>query len=303
MSIMPPVRLAALLLPLVVAACGSSPLPAGDGDAGDGLTPPVTDAPLNQAHAHNDYEHARPLFDALDHGFMSTEADVYASPIAIPGVTDALYVAHDPQDINPARTLRALYLDPMYALFSDTGVIQPGQTQPFQLLIDFKTTAESTWSRLEETLEDYAAMLTVYEDGVVTPGAVTVVISGNRPVDTLAAAGRRLAFIDGRLSDLKNAPPVELYPLISDNWTSHFTWNGEGDMPADESQQLDAIMTQAGAIGYRIRFWATPDTPGDARTALWTRLANAGVHHLNTDDLAGLEAFLRARQGTFDQGS
>ena len=29
------------------------------------------------AHAHNDYEHARPLLDALDAGFRSVEADVY----------------------------------------------------------------------------------------------------------------------------------------------------------------------------------------------------------------------------------
>ena len=33
--------------------------------------------PLIRAHAHNDYEHTRPLFDALDHGFGSVEADVH----------------------------------------------------------------------------------------------------------------------------------------------------------------------------------------------------------------------------------
>lgn len=33
--------------------------------------------PLERAHAHNDYEHDRPLLDALDHGFTSVEADVW----------------------------------------------------------------------------------------------------------------------------------------------------------------------------------------------------------------------------------
>ncbi|MEU9588105.1 hypothetical protein AB0D70_32420, partial [Streptomyces werraensis] len=33
--------------------------------------------PLPRAHAHNDYEHDRPLLDALDHGFTSVEADIY----------------------------------------------------------------------------------------------------------------------------------------------------------------------------------------------------------------------------------
>ena len=45
--------------------------------------------------------------------------------------------------------------------------------------------------------------------------------------------------------------------------------------------------------GYRVRFWATPDIPGAAREALWSELVLAGVDHLNTDDLHGLEDFLR----------
>ena len=31
---------------------------------------------LMNMHAHNDYTHHRPLFDALDHGFASVEADI-----------------------------------------------------------------------------------------------------------------------------------------------------------------------------------------------------------------------------------
>ncbi len=33
--------------------------------------------PLARAHAHNVYEHERPIFDALSHGFTSVEADVW----------------------------------------------------------------------------------------------------------------------------------------------------------------------------------------------------------------------------------
>src|SRR5919109_1377732 len=62
--------------------------------------------PLWRAHAHNDYEHPRPLFDALDHRFGSIEADIYL-------VGDQLLVAHDPVDLDPGRTLESLYLDPL----------------------------------------------------------------------------------------------------------------------------------------------------------------------------------------------
>jgi len=81
--------------------------------------------PLAQAHAHNDYEHDRPLFDALSHGFTSVEADIYL-------VDGQLLVAHDPEDLDPARTLRSLYLEPLrerfrYGLvdeFQDTSFAQ-----------------------------------------------------------------------------------------------------------------------------------------------------------------------------------
>src|SRR2546421_12875443 len=67
---------------------------------------PATPRPLVHAHAHNDYEHARPLLDALDHGFCSIEADVWL-------VDGNLLVAHDRDKVKPDRTLRALYLDPL----------------------------------------------------------------------------------------------------------------------------------------------------------------------------------------------
>ena len=48
--------------------------------------------PLRHAHAHNDYEHKRPLFDALDRGFCSIEADIYL-------VGGELLVGHTPLDL------------------------------------------------------------------------------------------------------------------------------------------------------------------------------------------------------------
>src|SRR5258708_19344042 len=61
---------------------------------------------LTNVHAHNDYEHARPLFDALDHGFCSVEADIHL-------VEGQLLVAHSRSEVKPSRTLQSLYLEPL----------------------------------------------------------------------------------------------------------------------------------------------------------------------------------------------
>ena len=68
--------------------------------------------PLERAHAHNDYEHDRPLLDALDDGFTSVEADVWL-------VGDQLYIGHDGPDLS--RTLAATYLEPLRQRFRDNG--------------------------------------------------------------------------------------------------------------------------------------------------------------------------------------
>jgi glycerophosphoryl diester phosphodiesterase len=252
--------------------------------------PKAYDAPavraLPSAHAHNDYDHRRPLQDALDRGFNSVEADVWL-------VDGELLVAHDLADAKPGRTLESLYLQPL----ADRVRANHGQVykhgRDFQLLIDIKSDGVSTYAAVDKALAKYRGISTIFVDGRVLKGPVTSVISGNRPLDVLKAQKLRYAGYDGRLGDLQSGMPASLMPLVSDNWSNNFTWRGVGPMPAAEKTKLHDIVTAAHDGGYKVRFWETPDTPGAAREALWTELSAAGVDYLNTDDLHGLEDFLR----------
>ncbi|MET7361148.1 phosphatidylinositol-specific phospholipase C/glycerophosphodiester phosphodiesterase family protein [Streptomyces sp. NPDC005562] len=246
--------------------------------------------PLLRAHAHNDYDHPRPLFDALDHRFHSVEADIYL-------VDGQLLVAHDPVDLDPTRTLESLYLDPLAArVRANHGSVYRGYHHtPFQLLIDIKTEGAATYTALHEHLRPYRRLFSTYVHGKVRRGALTAVVSGDRAARVPMAAQRvRYAFYDGRLTDLGTPAPASLIPLISDNWSVNFSWTGTGPIPSAERAKLHGIVSGAHAHGQRVRFWATPDLPGPQRDAVWGELLAAGVDHLNTDDLAGLEGFLDA---------
>lgn len=247
--------------------------------------------PLWRAHAHNDYEHPRPLLDALDHRFGSVEADIFL-------VGDQLLVAHDPVDLDPTRTLESLYLDPLAArVRANHGSVYRGQRGSLQLLIDIKTEGSSTYLELDRHLRRHKHLFTTYAHGRVHPGPVTAVISGDRAARVpMEAQTVRRAFYDGRLADLGGTAPASFIPLISDNWTLNFTWRGEGTFPEAERAKLRTIVSTAHGRGQKVRFWATPDVPGAARDALWGELVDADVDHLNTDDLAGLEAFLDGRR-------
>jgi hypothetical protein len=235
--------------------------------------------PLIHAHAHNDYEHKRPLFEALEHGFCSVEADVYLEK-------GKLLVGHEPRDLRPERTLENLYLDPLRErIRSNSGrVFRDGPT--VYLLIDVKTEAQATYRALHDVLARYADIVSVSDNGKFEPKAITVVISGNRAPEMLAAQKVRYAGIDGRLTDLGSEVPAHQMPWISDRWTAHFRWYGDGPMPADERAKLRELVQKVHQHGRLVRFWATPELP-----AVWRELRSAGVDLINTDKLAELQRF------------
>ncbi len=70
--------------------------------------------PLPNAHAHNDYLHEHPLFDALDRGFSSVEADIYL-------IDGQLLVGHDRSQLKSERTLESLYLAPLARRVRENG--------------------------------------------------------------------------------------------------------------------------------------------------------------------------------------
>lgn len=261
------------LLPALVA--GSFLLTAAPPDPG-----PTHALPLPRAHAHNDYEHPRPLLDALDQGFCSVEADIFA-------VDGQLLVAHDRVRVKPERTLQALYLDPLLERVRAHQGRVYRHGPPFFLLIDFKTGAAETWPVLRAVLTNYTAMLTRFAADRTETNAVTLVLSGNSPRTELAAEPVRWAALDGRLPDLDTNPSRHLVPWISDNWASRFQWRGREAIPAEERAKLRAIVARAHAQGRQVRFWGAADLE-----AMWREQFEAGVDFLNTDRLAGLRQFL-----------
>ena len=239
---------------------------------------------LPRAHAHNDYEHPRPLLDALDHGFLSVEADIHL-------VDGQLLVAHDADEVQPHRTLQKLYLDPLrQRIAANDGWVYPGVEQPLLLLIDFKTDAETTYPALRNALADYAALLTTTRGHELRRGPLLVVLTGKRPVAQLKAETTRYAFLDGRIGELTADPSPALVPLVSDNGGRRFDWRDDGSLPPDQVVVLNALVKHIQARGHRVRFWATPDKP-----KTWQILHAAGVDYINTDNLSGLRRFLTSK--------
>jgi glycerophosphoryl diester phosphodiesterase len=241
---------------------------------------------LMPAHSHNDYEQAQPLFYAIDCRFKSIEADVHL-------IGDSLFVSHNSKQIKSGLTLRRLYLEPLKKLVIQNNGSVYGNGEELILLIDLKSDGLKTYKQLDIILQDYRSILSVFESGKKKKGAVNIIVSGNRPLNFMRAQPSRLACFDGRISDIDKDIPVNLMPLVSDNWTKYFTWNGVGDFPVSEKEKLEYFIKKAKNKGFLLRFWQTPVTPVEHRNAVWTELVNFGVDLIGTDDIKGLHSFFQ----------
>ena len=237
-------------------------------------------APLLRVHAHNDYAHQRPLFDALDHGFCSFEADIHL-------VDGQLLVAHDRTRVKPERTLQSLYLDPLRDRVKKNGGRVYRDGPECVLLIDIKGRWQETYPVLRGVLKQYADILSTFSEGRKQPRAILVIITGDRSKQMFVDETLRYAAYDGELGDLEATESADLIPWISSNWSQTFKWRGTGVFPEAEKAKLREILAKAHAHNRHVRFWGSPD-----QAVFWQEMLDDGVDLINTDDLAGAQRFL-----------
>jgi hypothetical protein len=242
--------------------------------------------PLPHAHAHNDYEHVRPLLDALENGFTSVEADIYL-------IDQELYVSHNPpthKDSN--RTLRKLYLEPLLQqVKANKGRLYPGYDNFFYLMIDVKSHGDSTYQVLRRQLMEYQDMLSLVRDTIEEQHKPIKVFLSGRAARSLLSETIKIVTLDGRPEDLRQGIPASLMPVVSTSYWKLLTWRGEGAVNPTELQKLRDFVQQAHAERKRVRLWAAPDT-----SAVWTFLLENGVDIINTDRLSELRQFLLQRK-------
>ncbi len=244
--------------------------------------------PILSGHSHNDYQRPKPLWDAVENGFISIEVDIHL-------VNGSLLVGHDEEDLRDDQTLKSLYLNPLreYILRHD-GWIYPNKHQLI-LFVDIKSGAQPTYKVLGGVLAQYSDIVTAYYNNKVEEKPIKVIISGNRPRETMIKERVRFATYDGRLSDLNEVNPSNFIIVISDNWEDHFSWRGDRTISANDREKLIRIVQTVHEKGYRIRFWKVPSNSRSVRKAAWDELLSAGVDLVNTDHLEEYRDFLIRR--------
>ena len=225
----------------------------------------LAQSPLKKAHAHNDYEHERPFFEAFQLGFGSIEADVYA-------VNGELLVGHERSQLTLNRNLKDLYVDPIIRILKSNK-----EGNFHQLLIDSKTSSDSTLPLVIALLKPHAE--------IIQQKGFRIVISGNRPKPSQYIESPAWITFDGR-SDERF--PTNKVVLESESMIKFGFWNGQGPIPGLLKEKLKNYVDQVHANGRKVRLWATPDS-----LLGYQALLDIGVDYIGTDKLSLLADYLK----------
>jgi hypothetical protein len=136
------------------------------------------------AYAHNDYQNARPLADALRLGFRGVEADVFL-------IGDTLRVGHDARRAARAAAFESLYLAPLDSLVARCGTLT-ADGAPLFLALELKERSPAAYAELLRVLEKHSALFA--PASVTARAPVEVVLVGWRPAfaDSTRDVERRL---------------------------------------------------------------------------------------------------------------
>ena len=234
------------------------------------------------AHAHNDYWHARPLFQSLNNGFMSVEADCHL-------INGLMLVAHEKVFTKKKRTLQKLYLEPLMQRAKENNFksIYKSGEQEFVLYIDIKADCENFIPHLDSVLKNYDTMLTKFVDGKKITGAVRVLVNHCGDNHYLLKSIPRYLSISGNLSDTDNKSGTDILPRISFSFNNLLQWNGRGEMPETEKEILKAYIQKAHNNDFEVRIWAAGN-----KKKVWKELVAAGVDWINVDRLRKFRKFM-----------
>lgn len=218
-------------------------------------------------------------------------------------MNNTLFVGHEVSSLQPARTFESLYINPILSVLkrenpsspfvateTHNGVFDGYSGQTLYLFVDVKTAGESTWPAVVQALQPLrdGGFLTTFNGTGVTPGAVTVIGTGNTPLDQIQNQTERDYFFDAPLETLGTTSShitADISPVASVDFNAVFgTINGT--LNSTQLATLRSQIATANSKGILARYWDQPAWPIATRNSIWALLVSEGVGLINADAVA-----------------
>ena len=221
-----------------------------------------------RVHSHNDYQQRHPLYDALDVGLYSVEADIWLEH-------GKVLISH--LGFSFKGSLEDLYLKPLQERVDRLGSVY-GDDRPFILWIDIKQSQEALEKAFSKILAKYP-MLTQFTDQGVKPGAVTVILTGDVAPKTEYTnhTALRYACRDSKIYNDRDPHADLRWQWYSLKWSS---W-------MKDSSKLAVLVSRIHRKGRKVRLWDVPTSE-----TIWRAAFDAQTDLVGADDLPRMRRFV-----------
>ncbi|KAL7276640.1 hypothetical protein RUND412_000344 [Rhizina undulata] len=212
---------------------------------------------------------------------------------------DIIPIGHEESSLTPNRTFESLYIDPLVSILARQNPQTPFVTSPTRngvydtlasqtlfLFVDVKTSGAETFPAVVSALEPLRALnyLTTVNGSTVTLGPVTVIGTGNTPLDQVAPLSQRDYFFDGPLQSLAADNITQtISPIASASFADAIGTVLGPELSADQLASLRSQVKAAHDLGIWVRYWDLPQWPVLVRNGVWKTLLEEGVDLLNAD--------------------
>lgn len=235
--------------------------------------------------AHNDSVYNYPLLDALKSGYQYIEVDIHC-------INNELYVNHSrPFFLNKNKTFTKLYLEPLSYLFEKYGSIFPDSDTPLFIFLDIKTNADITYKCIKFHISKFDSMLTSWNLNQKKENAVTLILTGNRPIEIIKNEIIRKVAIDGRIEDISAEHPSQFMPFISDKYSKIFGRAFFKINPTKkELENFNTLLEKVHTQNKRFRLWGVPE-----KKYIWDLLLKEGLDIISTNRIDQFANYLKEK--------
>lgn len=219
-----------------------------------------------------------------------------------------LHVGHEQGALTSARTFDSLYINSLLSILQNenpttafssgthNGVFDTDSSQTLYLFVDVKTDGPTTWPSVVQALAPLRAggWLTTLSNGTVTSGAITVVGTGNTPLNQVQGVSPRDYFYDGPLAELNGTfsnITSDVSPIASTDFGAVFGTVRATSLNDTQLALLRQQITTAHDKGIFVRYWDQPAWPISTRNGIWRQLYNEGADLINADDIVSAAGF------------
>ncbi|GKZ20984.1 hypothetical protein AbraIFM66951_010191 [Aspergillus brasiliensis] len=263
----------------------------------------IANQPLQLKAYPEDAFRQKPTYGSITVHSMSVLQLDYPNPQFVS--KGVIQVGHDESSLTKDRTLESLYINPILDVLrlqnpsspfltspTNNGVFDTSTSQTLYFFIDVKTSGPETFKAVISALQplrDHGYLTTLKDNKTLTTGPVTIIGTGNTPLDLVGPIADRDYFYDAPLEALTEALYADITGLISPIASTDFAatvGSVKGEKISDEQiKTLRKQIQTAKERGIGARYWDTPHFPVRTRNFVWRTLLEEGVALLNADDL------------------